>query len=166
MRRIRKLVQDYIYGNKLTVVVRILIGSLFIYSSIFKIIDPAAFAGSVAQYGILTENLVPYAAIAIPYMEIFIGICLVLGFSIRPASTAGIMLMIIFMAGIIYNMAYGKTFDCGCFELSYLGISETIGWGLLIRDAVLTALFWSLYHVDRHPFSLESVVLESDLREM
>ena len=166
MRRIKKHVQEYIYGNKLTITVRIIIGLLFIYSSVFKIINPVAFADSVARYGILSETLVPYAAIAIPYIELFIGTCLALGFSIRPAATAGILLMTVFIIGITYNMAYGKSFDCGCFELSYLGITETRGWGLLLRDVIITILLWSLYHVDRHPFSLVSMVLKSDLREM
>ncbi len=166
MKRIKRQVQEYVYGNTLTIIVRIVIGLLFVYSSIFKIIDPSSFVDSIAQYRILSDNLLPYAAIAIPYIELFAGICLLLGFNIRPAATAGIVLMLVFIIAIIINMAQGRTFDCGCFELSNLGISETIGWGLLLRDAVITVLLWSLLYVDRHPFSLQNLVLKSDMHNM
>ncbi len=166
MKRIKRQVQEYIYGNSLTVIVRIAIGLLFVYSSIFKIIDPSGFANSIAQYRILSDNLLPYAAIVIPYIELFAGTCLLMGFNIRPAVTAGIILMLVFITAIIINMAQGRTFECGCFELSSLGISETIGWGLLVRDAIITVLLWSLYYADRHPFSLQNLVLKSDMHNM
>lgn len=166
MKRIKRQVQEYVYGNSLTIIVRIVIGLLFVYSSIFKIIDPSGFANSIAQYRILSDNLLPYAAIVIPYIELFAGICLLMGFNIRPAATAGIILMLVFITAIIINLAQGRTFECGCFELSHLGISETIGWGLVVRDAVITMLLWSLYYVDRHPFSLQNLVLKSDMYNM
>ncbi len=166
MKRIKRQVQEYVYGNSLTIIVRIAIGLLFVYSSIFKIIDPSGFANSIAQYRILSDNLLPYAAIVIPYIELFAGICLLMGFNIRPAAMAGIILMLVFITAIIINLAQGRTFECGCFELSYLGINETIGWGLMVRDAVITVLLWSLYYVDRHPFSLQNLVLKSDMHNM
>lgn len=166
MKRIKRQVQEYVYGNTLTIIVRIAIGLLFVYSSIFKIIDPSSFADSIAQYRILSDNLLPYAAIAIPYIELFAGICLLLGFNIRPAAMAGIILMLVFIIAIIINLAQARTFECGCFELSHLGISETIGWGLMVRDIVITVLLWSLFYVDRHPFSLQNLVLKSDMHNM
>jgi len=52
---------------------------------------------------------------ALPWLEVALGILLIIGLTTRLAAIAGTAVMIIFIAAIISVWARGILIDCGCF---------------------------------------------------
>ena len=58
----------------LIVLVRILLGIIFIYASYDKILDPGKFARDIANYHLIPMGFENLIALIIPWLELFIGI--------------------------------------------------------------------------------------------
>lgn len=110
------------------------LGLLFLYAGVQKIMDPYGFAKTIYGYGILPGELVNLTAIVLPWVEVVAGGALVLG--ICPVSSAGVTsgLLCLFLVALVYNIARGYTFDCGCFGS---GGDETTGWNTVWRDVAM-----------------------------
>lgn len=119
----------------LELLARWILGGIFVYAGVQKIIDPSGFAKTIYGYGILTQGI-NLTAILLPWVEVVAGAALVAG--IYPASSSGLIsgLLILFVAIIVYNIARGYTFDCGCFGAG----DDPTGWGTVVRDAGMLAL--------------------------
>lgn len=154
----RNLLGDLAYGNSATAILRLAMGCAFLLSGGLSVLDPAAFGGAVARYGLLPQSLVPYAAVFLPCLEIIIGACLAVGYRTRAASLLGAMLMAAFIAAVSFALASGKSFDCGCFDLKRIGIGidETIGPGVIARNVIFLAVLIMVFRARRHVLSLES----------
>ncbi len=158
MNAIKNFINAILYGNNITLALRIFTGLLFLYSGIFKAFDLDNFGKIIMMYDILPENLVPYTAIIVPFLELLIGLLLVIGFRIRAASFVTIMLMFLFMIFITVNIIRGNTFDCGCFELSQFGIKEEIGIPLLIRDVIIVGMIAIVFYAKKQVLSLDNLM--------
>ena len=112
---------------------RWVLGLLFIYAGVQKIIDPYGFAKTIYGYGILPGGLVNITGIVLPWVEVLAGGGLLLG--VWPASSSGVVsaLLLVFMVAIVYNIARGYTFDCGCFGAG----DDNTGWGTVWRDTAM-----------------------------
>jgi uncharacterized membrane protein YphA (DoxX/SURF4 family) len=168
MPNIRAIMADIIYGNRATLVLRLVLGALLIFSGIFKVIDPENFHATVARYDILPETIVPYAVLLIPYLEVILGLFLAFGYKVQASSFISIVLFIAYIVLISVSLARGNTFDCGCFELNRFGlnIDETIGIKVIIRDIMILAAFIVLFKADRHLFSIENFLENLRLKDM
>ena len=155
MRELTVLAEDFIQGSRGTAVLRILMGLLFIYSGIFKAIDPENFSRAVQNYDVLPLLLVPYCAMIIPYVEMITGLLLSAGWKIRPASLILLCLMMIFTAAIAVNVLRGRSFDCGCFELKIFGIKETVSAWLVMRDLMIAAILLMFLSGKRYYYSID-----------
>jgi len=118
-------------------VCRVLIGGLFIYTSLPKLLRPDEFARLVAGYRILHPDLVNLVGITLPWVELIAGAFLVIG--ILPQSSAALIsaLLVLFMAAGVLALARGLEISCGCFFP--IG-GDRLTWTTLLRDAVLPAL--------------------------
>ena len=112
---------------------RCLLGFTFIYASIHKIAEPAEFAKIIYGYGLFPHFIINLTAIVIPFLELFTGICLVLGIYPRSAATVIGVLLLMFVLAISINLVRGYEFDCGCFSFGHEG-STSSSVQLLIRD--------------------------------
>ncbi len=163
---IKNTLRGVAYGNGVTAFLRVAIGLLFMWSGGAKMIDPAGFAKIIGFYGILPERLLPYAAATLPSIELLAGALLSAGYRIKPAALITASLLVIFIAAITLNLARGERFDCGCFDLARFGISETIGPGVIARDAALLAVTLVLYRAKKHVASIEAIAERIRLREL
>lgn len=114
---------------------RIIVGGVFIYASLDKILHPVQFAGIVFNYKILPDELVGLAAICLPWVELSAGLILISGRLTFASSSILTVLIVIFAAAISFNLARGLDFQCGCFT-----VSESSPGGnqlTLLRDFVL-----------------------------
>ena len=84
------------FKNYLIVVVRILLGAVFLWASIDKIIDPSKFARDISNYHIIPFGLENIIAIVLPWLEFFIGSGLILGILVDGAVLLSGMLLIAF----------------------------------------------------------------------
>ena len=121
---------------------RAYVGGYFILAAVPKIVEPLAFATSIAHYGILPNGLVNASALILPWLEIIVGIMLVVGIRVRlSASLAGGM-VIIFTLAVAYAVVLGLKIDCGCFGSS--GGDEVSWWKVAKNTAMLLmcAVLW------------------------
>lgn len=118
---------------------RWLLGVTFIYASMHKIADPAAFAKIVYGYGLFPGQWINLIAIILPFVELFAGLALVFGLWRRAATMIIVGMLLSFILAISINLARGYEFDCGCFPKSTEGLFLLSGspWSTLIRDILL-----------------------------
>ncbi|HNR39962.1 MAG TPA: MauE/DoxX family redox-associated membrane protein, partial [Acidobacteriota bacterium] len=114
---------------------RAVLGGVFIWASVSKIADPAAFAQSIVNYKIITAPVwVNLAAVILPWVELAAGVLLILNVWSRGAWVILTGLVLVFSVLIATTMVRGIDIACGCF-----GSAETsrVGLGLLVRDLAL-----------------------------
>lgn len=110
-----------------------LLGAVFLYAGVLKILDPPRFALSIVSYRILPHTAAYVAAAILPWIEALCGLLLVTGKHARAASFLVLILTAIFAAALLSAGIRGLDIDCGCFQ----GAGTTsIGFALL-RDLVL-----------------------------
>lgn len=122
--------------NILPVVVRMALGVVFVYAGILKIIDPVAFAGSVAAYKILPYGLNYLVAATLPWVEVVCGALLVAGYRVKAASCIIIAMNLVFMVALASTIVRGLDIDCGCFRQ---GGEKTPAWMAILRDVLFLA---------------------------
>ena len=134
------------------VVARLIMAAIFIYASLDKIAHPAAFAKDVYNYQILPDALINLTALILPWLELFLGLCLVAGIWLPGAVITVNGLLIVFMASLIFNLARGLDVNCGCFSTGGDAPTMSTGWYLL-RDTLFLAvgifLFYAVFFQPR-----------------
>lgn len=127
----------------LALVFRIVVGAVFIYASLDKIMHPEAFAKSVYNYKILPSSLINITALFLPWLELLTGAALILGTKVKGASLLISVMLVVFLVAVTSTLVRGISIDCGCFTSSSAG--RKTGWALLVQDAVLLLLALHLY---------------------
>jgi uncharacterized membrane protein YphA (DoxX/SURF4 family) len=115
-------------------VLRIAIGCLLIWSSIPKIRHPYVFLSNVYEYELLGSKLGMVLAMILPWLELFLGICLVGGILVGGALLGSCVVFSMFTfahASVLYR---GLEISCGCFSSSS---SEVVSYATLIRSIAL-----------------------------
>ena len=118
---------------------------IFIYASIDKIAYPAAFAKNIYNYQILPDALINLTALLLPWLELFLGLCLLTGIWLPGAVLAVNGLLLLFLIAFVSNLARGLDVNCGCFGAGGLGPSMSTG-GYLLRDALFLAVGAFLFY--------------------
>jgi putative oxidoreductase len=98
--------------------VRIVIGGIFIYASIDKIIHPDAFARIIHNYRLFPPNSINIIAIITPWIELITGVLLVIGWRSRGANLIIFGMLIAFIIALTISYARGININCGCFSTS------------------------------------------------
>ena len=65
-------------------------------------------------------------ALIIPFVELILGICLILGIYLRGALTLVVILLIWFIFIISQALFRGIDFDCGCFDLAQKNVDVNV----------------------------------------
>jgi protein-disulfide isomerase len=132
---------------------RLIIGVVFVISAAGKLTHLDAFVRAVDSYGILPEPLLSLFGAAFPWLELLMGVLLLLGLFTKAAAAGAAGLMLAFIALMLTALAQGKSIDCGCF----VGIiQETVGPATLVRDGVLLAVVVPALLAPVHAFSLDA----------
>ena len=127
---------------------RLVLGGVWLVAGALKVADPAASERAVRAYDLLPESLVPVVAHGQPFLEIALGVLLLLGIAVRESAAASAVLVVVFMLAVTSAWARGLQIDCGCFGGGgELGAGESTAYtSELVRDAGLLlasiALFW------------------------
>jgi putative oxidoreductase len=135
---LKHMIKKIINPLDLSLVFRIILGLVFIYSGAEKIANPAGFAVAVQNYRLFPIELTNLVAIIVPWLEFYCGLFLFFA-RFRQASAAIISTLIIFfLIALSSAMVRGLDIDCGCF-----GGETNVSWFGIIEDLVLLAI--SLY---------------------
>lgn len=124
----------------IALILRLILGGVFIIAGIPKILDTASFAGMVYNYQILPDQLINLTALFLPWLEVLVGLLMITGLWLPGAIAIYNGLMIAFIAALSFNVHRGLDISCGCFSNSP---GEIIDLGTIIRDVVI--LFGALY---------------------
>jgi uncharacterized membrane protein YphA (DoxX/SURF4 family) len=137
------------FGKKVFVLVaRLFLGSVFVYASIYKIADPESFVRAIYNYHILPGELLNIVAVVLPWLELFVGVCLIFGILLPGAIAIVNALLLVFLGALLFNVFRGLDVECGCFGSATGKVSTPVLW-YLIRDAMFISvgiyLFWTLF---------------------
>lgn len=125
----------------LGLLLRIYVGGLFIYASMYKINYPSEFAETIASYQLVPYWAVNLMALVMPWMELVSGVLLVLG--VRTKSSAAVIggMLVIFSLAILITLLRRIPIDCGCFT----SIEKPLGWSTLVRDLLWFVMILQVY---------------------
>ena len=112
---------------------RVILGIIWIWASINKIQDPAAFARAINNYHVIPFGLENAIAIFLPWLELIIGIFLIFGILVNGASFISSSLLFLFIILITQAILRGFNIDCGC------GLKEgqLVGWNKIVENIFL-----------------------------
>ena len=125
-----------------TVAVRLCLGCMFLYGSLPKIRQPYDFLSSVYNYELVGPKLGLLTAMALPWVELLVGICLIGGIFVSGALLVSIGMGAMFSFVIGSALYRGLNISCGCFSASSI---EQIGYTTLIRACVIMLLSIAAY---------------------
>lgn len=112
---------------------RLVVGGVFIWAGVLKILDPLEFAQNIANYRVVSRDISFFLALVLPWLEVLCGILVILGIC-RSASSLLLSGMLgIFLVLITVTILRGLDVDCGCFG----SIGRHVDYRLLLTDIVL-----------------------------
>ena len=102
-----------------------------------KILNPDLFAETVYNYQILPDILINLTALVLPWLELVLGLMLVVGIWLPGAVLLSTLLLLAFSGTLIFNMTRGLNISCGCFSTE--PSTDPITWWTVLRDAFILA---------------------------
>ena len=103
---------------------RLILGYVFIYASIDKIIDPVSFSDIIDNYHITPVLLNNLFALFIPWLELIVGLCLIFNIKVHGASFLSILLLLWFIFILTQAILRGINVECGCFDLNTSNLDD------------------------------------------
>ena len=133
------------YSNKyLLLMIRIILGFIFIYAGAEKISDPEAFAISISNYRLLPTAAINFFAIILPWIELVAGILLIFGIAVKENSSILFSMLLVFTIAIVISLFRGLSIDCGCFgKGTQIGLYKLGENTLMIIGTILLMIFGS-----------------------
>ena len=129
---------DFLNSPYLILFARLALGGILILGGIGKLLDARNSADAVAaQVPFLPKALAGPAASMLPWIEIALGVLLVLGLGLLPVGLAASALMVFFTAIVTRDVLQNKRTTCSCFgRFSNENVSELT----VVRDLFLVVL--------------------------
>jgi uncharacterized membrane protein YphA (DoxX/SURF4 family) len=134
---------------------RVGLAAVWLISGGLKAVDPDATYVAVRAYDVLPRAGVAVVVAVLPWLEIALGLLLLVGLRVRIAAALSVGLLLVFVGGVTQAWARGMSIDCGCFggggavtpgETAYgrellreAGFLLLAGW-LVVRPHTLGAL--------------------------
>jgi len=108
-------------------VFRLAVGIVFIVSSVGKLSEGSAFVDDVTKYQLLPDMMAEAYATALPWVEIIMGVLLILGFFTTIAAGIGVLTSLSFIIANSVVLHRGLNLSCGCFgDVAALQTREAI----------------------------------------
>ncbi|HYJ08535.1 MAG TPA: MauE/DoxX family redox-associated membrane protein [Polyangiaceae bacterium] len=113
------------------------LAALFIWTGAQKLIEPGSFAAAIANYRVLPDLLVGFAAVALPVLELVAGFALLWPLYAQGAALIVGALLAVFAAAMAQSKLRGIDLDCGCFgaaqssQVSWLKVTLNVGLAML-----------------------------------
>lgn len=142
-------------------VARLVTGGVWIVAGALKITEPDASIAAVRAYQLLPSSVAETVGIALPAVELVVGLALVLGVLTRGAALLSALLFVAFIVGIASVWSRGIEIDCGCFGGggSKSGAASAYPWEIA-RDTALLAGSLFVAWLGRTRLSLDSLLFD------
>lgn len=127
------------------ILLRLAFGGILIAASIDKILHPVQFSQAVENYQLVGEIISRWTAVWLPYLELIIGIFLILGVWMEAAAIINFGMMAMFFAAVFQAYARGLDIHCGCFTVE--GDTGVDLWKIFYNLLLLigSGLLWMAY---------------------
>lgn len=140
----------------ITELCRFLVGGLFIFSGIIKLIDPVGMQIKLEEYfQVFSEDIFSGFSVFAPFAlsiglilcvaEVVLGVALLLYYRMKLTTVLLIALIVFFTFLTFYSAAFNKVTDCGCFG-DFIKLKP---WESFLKDIVLLVLLLPLYFMRR-----------------
>lgn len=114
MEKIRAILQ-----HRLTLrLFRWILGGLFIYASLHKIVETELFARDIQNYRLVPYALTNLMAMILPWLELICGLFLISGTFLRSSAVIITGMLSVFIIAIVISLLRGINLHCGCYELA------------------------------------------------
>lgn len=119
---------------------RLALAAVFLYAAFAKLHPPvgvslALFAVRIDSYQLLPTWAVSPLAHTLPFLELALGVFLLMGWRLRIVASVTTALLLGFFGVMLRTYAKGLVIQCGCF-----GPGEMLGVRTLVRDGLLLGL--------------------------
>ena len=125
----------------LGLLLRVYIGGVFVYASMYKINYPGEFAETIASYQLVPYWAVNLMALVMPWAELIGGILMILGVRTKSAAAVIAGMLVMFSLAILITLIRDIPIGCGCFT----SVEEPLGWSTLWRDLLWLAMTLQVY---------------------
>lgn len=156
------------YQGFITLIFRLILGGVLVVAGAIKAFSPSDAASAVAAYKILPNQMAHILGYALPWLELAIGLLLIIGVSVRFAAITGGIVMVLFIAAIISVWARGLLIDCGCFggggaiDPSKAAAVHRTYFLEILRDTGLALSALYLYFFPYGRFGIEKLSLNNE----
>ena len=117
--------------NWTALILRLALGGVFLAAGGLKVGHADVFAAEIAGFQLVPHALIAPLALLLPFLELMIGVYLVLGLFTRFAAWFAALEMLLFAGAIGAAVLRGIHTSCGCFGPSD---TATTSWGEVGRD--------------------------------
>lgn len=95
--------------------IRLVIGGLFVYAGAIKVLNPASFSLEISHYRLLSPFWSSALAVYLPWLEIICGVLVIFRKRISSALSILFVLVAIYMIALGSAWSRGLDISCGCF---------------------------------------------------
>src|SRR3954452_4917967 len=119
-------------------VLALLIGGIFVYAGIVKILDPVQFARDIDNYKMLNWSIAVALGFYLPWLEILCGLAVIFRQVYRGVLLILTALTIVFIVASVVAKSRGLDISCGCF--GHISKDWSFGKHLAVDFAILAGL--------------------------
>lgn len=135
---------------------RLLLGGVLFFAGYLKAFNPSKAMMAVRAYEILPIPVANVFGVALPWIEMGVGLLLIIGMAVRYSAIFGGVLMLLFIGVIAQAWARGLSIDCGCFGGGgQVEPGQTKYLSEILRDTGLFAISLYLFRYHTTRFALE-----------
>lgn len=139
----------------LSTAARLVLGGVLLAAGGLKVIDPQSSVEAVQAYELLTPGSARIVGWGLPFVELAVGLLLVIGLLTRAAAVVAAVMLAVFTAAVISVAVRGLSIDCGCFGGGGQVAAGTTTYGVEIaRDVFLLLLAGWLIWRPRSRFAI------------
>jgi uncharacterized membrane protein YphA (DoxX/SURF4 family) len=140
----------------ISTLVRLVLAGVFLAAGAMKAVDPQSSVAAVRAYELLPVPVETAVGWALPFVEIALGLLLVIGAFTRLLAVVSALVLAVFVVAVVSASIRGLSIDCGCFGGGgTVAPGQTDYTGEIVRDSVLLLLALWLVWQPRSRLALE-----------
>lgn len=139
----------------ISLVLRIVLGVLFLFSGIAKAFAIHSFASTIGSLSLGLRTISVQLALAICIIEIVAGASMILGVFVRVSSLVLMLLLVLFIAVFLPQALVQNKLDCDCFGPFISGRVDTM---FFVRDFVLLTAAFLVHFQDKQILALDNMM--------
>ena len=144
------------YQPWITLLARLILGGVLLVAGALKVGNLQKSAMAVRAYELLPTTIANFLGYVLPWLEIGLGLLLILGVAVSISGLFGAIIMFAFIIAIAQAWARGLSIDCGCFGGGGpIDPSQTKYLSEIIRVLGLLGVGIFLYYFPKGRFTLD-----------